>query len=799
MRLRLLLPGSSASLHLFALLGLGGCCQAPPQWTELDPITVAVGVDVPVDLGVHATGDHLSFRAVADPGVELEVVGDMLHVTGVEGFDGYSTVTVTAEDQCGQTAESSLSVRVSDRARSDACVIRLTSSSTAGSVAVAGDFNDWSTTTDVMTRQDDGTFAIELQVPTGDYAYKLVEDGAWRCDPEEPAIVCDEGQTWLPDCPADGNACNSLLHVVDCDRTQLSVDRLSIDRSAAGVQVTASADRTPTAPWATLDGAPVEGWSGDTFSYSAAGLSRGRHTLRLGADGAEPLYIPFWLDDREWATGVMYFAFVDRFANGDPSIDGDEFADVDYAGGDWAGLRDRLDYLDELGVTVLWLTAPVDNAEGAFDGKCDSTYSAYHGYWPDGEGLEEHFGDDAELRALVDEAHARDMRVLVDWVGNHVHQDHDDYATRPEWFNDRYICDQDEDGDGVTNWDQRPETCWFTSYLPDYDYTQVDPLVESVDRAITLAKDYELDGFRIDAVKHMPHSVFVDTQARIAAEIEHTAAGGDEDFYTVGETFDGYDRIAAYLGDAELDAQFDFPLYWAVLGAFGRHEIGLSNGAGSLQAVSEASAAAYGGAVMSTFLGNHDVPRFLAHASGEVSSAYGDSPCGNDGLVSPDQPAGWAEPYERLRLAWAYLLTSPGLPLVYYGDEYGQPGYADPDNRQVMRFDDELSADEADTLEHVRRLGQARREHPAFALGTTVDWWENEADVWAYARAYGGDAVLVVLNRSDDERTLTNGLAFAGLPQGEWADVLTGATTTSTGDSLTVTVPPRSARVLVPR
>jgi glycosidase len=385
-------------------------------------------------------------------------------------------------------------------------------------------------------------------------------------------------------------------------------------------------------------------------------------------------------------------------------------------------------------------------------------------------------------------------------VANHVHEEHDLYQTRPEWFNERYLCVEDEDGDGVTNWDQRPETCWFATYLPDLDYTQTEPLVRAVDAAIDQAKDLGIDGFRIDAVKHMPQSIFVNSQARIRAEIEHRDAGGTEDFRTVGETFDGYWRIAAYLGEDQLDSQFDFPLYYSVLAAFARNEIGLSDGDSSLQSSLAASEAAYGGAVMSTFLGNHDVARFITHAAGEVSSAYGDSACGDDGALrtpatSPDRD----EPYARLRLAWTFLLTTPGLPLVYYGDEIGLPGHADPDNRQGMRFDEELSDRERLTLEHVAALGRARREHPALSRGTTVTWWENEADLWGYARAYEGDAALVLLNRSGTERSLQNGLAFAGLPQGTYEDLLTGERFTSSGDSLSVPIPAWSSRVLVAR
>ena len=200
---------------------------------------------------------------------------------------------------------------------------------------------------------------------------------------------------------------------------------------------------------------------------------------------------------------------------------------------------------------------------------------------------------------------------------------------------------------------------------------------------------------------------------------------------------------------------------------------------------------------MSTFLGNHDVERFISHAAGEVGSLYGDGPCGGDGWIrGPAGAPGWDEPYERLMLAWTFLLTTEGLPLVYYGDELGLPGYHDPDNRQMMRFDGDLSGREAWVLEHVQTLGQARLEHSALSEGTRTQWW-IEADVLAYARVHGDSEALVVINRSGQERTLTNGVAFAGLSEGTYTDVLTGETFSTSGDSLSVTVPARRTRVLV--
>jgi glycosidase len=790
----------SALALVLPVWGLWACCEAPPVWSELDTVTVAKGVEIPIDLSELATGEDLSFTAVAGKGVGASMNGSILTLTGGSNFDGYTSVELTARNACGQTSVTNLTVDVATGYTGATCPVTLSSDDpNATAVYAAGTFNGWSSSATPLEQTSDGHFEVTLDLLPGAYAYKFVSFGNWRCDPTVTAIACSEGQSWDRECTSTGNSCNSLLVVPRCSDPIITVTNLDIDRDRLGLAIEAHTDQSPKNAWATLDGDAVDGWEGTRFIFARFGLSPGRHTLRLGADGSEEVYVPFWLDDRRWESGLLYFAFVDRFYDGDTGNDFEEGATVDYAGGDWAGVTARLDYLDDLGVTALWLTSPLDNAEAGWEGDCNATYSAYHGYWPDSGELEEHFGTSDELTALVQAAHDRNMRVMVDWVGNHVHENHNLYGEHPEWFNEKHICKEDDDGDGQVNWDQRPETCWFASYLPDIDYAEEEILARQVDDAIALARDLDLDGFRIDAVKHMPVSVTVNLQDRVYRDIEHGDAGGTQDFRTIGETFDGYDKIAAYIGEGQLDAQFDFPLYYAILQAFARDEIGLSNGSGSLQDSLEASNAAYGGAVMATFLGNHDVERFIAHASGEVDSLYGDGACDGDDLRTPEEPPTSTEPYDRLKLAWTFLLTTEGLPLIYYGDEIGLPGYADPDNRQMMRFDDELSANEAAVLAHVQALGQARRDHPALSVGTRTEWWENDADVWGWARVSGSDQALVIVNRGTSSRTVSNGLAFAGLSNGTFEDVLTGDTFTGASDTISVTVGARSSRVLVKR
>ncbi len=722
---------------------------------------------------------------------------------------------------------------------------RYTGAETLDQVFVSGSFNGWDEDEYPLTEVEPGLWQARVDLEPGAHAYKFVEridwtyDGyqAWVCDPEAALIHCEDGykepweSTFAHVCaPGVDSACNSMIVVEDCSKPTISVDTLSIDRASGRVTVSASAASGAaggalSSGTATLDGEAISGaWTGSGFTIDVGDLSVGRHTIRLDvtdADGntADQAYIPFWTDargDDAWRDGAIYFAFVDRLMNGDVSIDGSEGTTLpigDYQGGDLRGVVDMLDYLDDMGVRTIWLSNPQDNAEGGWDGDCESTYAGYHAYWPDqARQVEEHFGDGDALRLLVQEAHDRDMRVIMDWVANHVHEDHPYYAAHPEWFNELAVC-RDSVG-GQSNWDRIPEACWFAPYLPDIDYAQPDALHTMVDDALWWAKTYELDGFRVDAVKHMPHSVVWNLEARIQDEIEHRAAGGDEQFWTVGETFDGYDKIVEYVtadNSLGLDGQFDFPLYYSLQSSFGNASASL----GDLSATAATSRERYGDALMSSFLGNHDVMRFTSNGvEGYVSACNWDT----NEVYQASPPGDWGI-YQRMKIAWTFLFTQPDVPLVYYGDEIGMPGYTDPDNRQPLWWYTgqvapgdgaetvaaRLDTEPGNVLRHVSALGRARLEHPALWRGETSEWWVEPQDwptTWAYARkdAETGDEAIVILNRESTGRTLTNGLAYAGLtPGATFEDVLTGETFTASGDSLSVYVPEWSSRVLVRR
>jgi neopullulanase len=718
---------------------------------------------------------------------------------------------------------------------------RSANADTLTSVHLAGSFNDWDSEAVALEEGEAGVWTVSMDLPAGAHAYKFVElhewtyDGyeAWVCDPNAELIHCEDGYKEPSDTSfehtcisGEDSACNSMLIVPTCGVPVASVDTLTIDRDAATVDLVMSLSGGEGAVGAQVryDDVDVSPQiASGTLTLSLSSVSAGRHTLRVvpvdaeGTEGEE-VYIPFWADaggDDAWRDGLIYFAFVDRFANGDTSIDASEGATLpigDYQGGDLQGVIDMLDYLDELGVRTLWLSNPQDNAEGGWAGDCAETYAGYHAYWPDQpRAMEEHFGDEDALHRLVDGAHARGMRVVMDWVANHVHEDHPYYAEHADtWFHDQAICK--DSVDGVANWDRIPEQCWFAPYLPDIDYSQPDALHTMVDDAVWWAKTYELDGFRVDAVKHMPHSVVWNLEARVRAEIEHTASGGDEQFWTVGETFDSYDRIVEYMHNDStlgLDGQFDFPLYYTIQAAFGARTASL----GELASSAATSRDRYGDALMSSFMGNHDVMRFSTQAAEGWRGACDES----SGVTSQAYATSDQGVYLRMKLAWTYLFTQPDVPLVYYGDEFGLPGYSDPDNRQPMWWhtgdmpagatvDDviaRLDTEPGNMLRHVRALGQARLAHPALWRGDTTEWWVQPAEwptTWAYARhdTVTGDEAIVIINNEGEGRTLTNGIAYAGLTPGRtYADVLTGETFTADGDSLSVWTPAWSSRVLV--
>lgn len=490
----------------------------------------------------------------------------------------------------------------------------------------------------------------------------------------------------------------------------------------------------------------------------------------------------------DWRDAVIYFAFVDRFNNGDPGNDagiGVEAA-ADWQGGDWAGVTAKIEegYFTELGVNTLWLTVPMNNTSDQGLGTDGHMYSAYHGYWPsDLTQTEEHFGTLAELQALVTAAHAADLKVILDYAMNHVHVSAPVYAQNPGWFNPNdnggggdCVCGQGCGWDGADG-----ERCWFTDYLPDFNFADAAARDYSVSNAIQWIVDTGIDGFRLDAVKHIKIEWLLDLRARVQAEVEPMSG---QHFYMVGETFTGdKPTIAKYVGCDRLDGQFDFPLRMQMA-----YNVLMRQGSmAELADFLDANNNYYnmGAAVMSTFIGNHDIPRaiHLAEDTPLWDNQWAD---GKDRAWNgkPGLPGG-PSAFERLGLSFALLYTLPGAPLVYYGDEVGMPGAGDPDNRRFMQWTD-YSAGQSWLLGLVQDLGAIRAARPALRRGTYTRIGAD-ADTLVYRMEGEGETVWVAVNRSDAERSI------GGLPAMMLQDELSGAMIAGPNAQ----VPARSARILV--
>ena len=409
---------------------------------------------------------------------------------------------------------------------------------------------------------------------------------------------------------------------------------------------------------------------------------------------------------------VLYSLMIDRFYNGNTANDwkmnSPEVLDiVDYQGGDLAGITKKISegYFDHLGVNTIWISPITQNPWDAWGlypfpngNKYDSTktytkFSGYHGYWPIyATKLDERFGTPDELRTLLDTAHAHEINIILDYVANHMHINSPTLQEHPDWHTDSILPD------GRRNfelWDDARLTTWFDKHIPTLDLEREEVCEQMTDSALYWLANYDLDGYRHDACKHIPEGYWRMLGQKIAARWP------GRPIWMIGETYGSPELIGSYVKSGMLNAQFDFNVYFtareALCGLKGMDQV-MQNELTSLST--------YGAHhTMGNISGNHDQIRFASIAGGAID------------IYSQGKEEGWtrevgigdtAVAYKRALLMEVLNMTLPGVPCIYQGDEYGEVGGNDPDNRHMMRFDN-LNEDEQKMRNEVAQLIQLRR------------------------------------------------------------------------------------------
>ncbi|MGP9538551.1 pullulanase-type alpha-1,6-glucosidase [Brachybacterium sp. AOP43-C2-M15] len=546
---------------------------------------------------------------------------------------------------------------------------------------------------------------------------------------------------------------------------------------------------------------------------------------------------------------IFYFVLTDRFENGDASndtggIEGDRidhgFDPTDkgfYQGGDIAGLHERLDYVEDLGMTSIWLTPSFTN--NPVQGEGEDASAGYHGYWvTDFTTIDPHLGTNEELKALIEDAHSRGITVYFDIITNHTadlidyeegEYDYVDQASAPYLDADGdpvdvtklaqseqfptfdpetsfpYTPVRDEDRpqmvpdvlNDVTMYHNRGNSTWEGESVTFGDFDGLDDLMTEDPRVLaameevyTAWMDFGIDGFRIDTAKHVDLAFWQSFTATLVGHQAATPAG--EGFFTFGEVYDADARLLApYVRDTDMDSVLDFAFQSAATDwARGRTAQGM---AGLFATDDHYTTSHSSSADLPTFVGNHDMGRI-----GHLLE-------GSDRLP------------ERAGLAHETMLLSRGQPVIYYGDEQGFVGDgADKDARQSM-FPSQVPSYLDDALidgtpygdgEHfstdaplyllISELARLRSSTPALATGAQIERYAEEgAGVYAFSRVDREERIehLVALNNASEERTvtltaLTPGATFTPL-YGDHAPL-----TAAADGTLEVTVPSLGALVL---
>lgn len=454
---------------------------------------------------------------------------------------------------------------------------------------------------------------------------------------------------------------------------------------------------------------------------------------------------PASLNRHDHEAQVLYSLMIDRFSNGNPANDAplnrkDVLPQVDYQGGDVKGITQKIEegFFDDLGISTIWISPITQNPRDAwgYNQTPETRFSGYHGYWPIYTTVtDDRFATPDELREMLSVAHSHGINVILDYVANHLHINSPVLKAHPDWVTPLMLPDGRKN---LGLWDEQRLTTWFDEHIPSLDLAREEVCRPMTDSALYWVREYEFDGFRHDACKHIPLNYWRMLTRKMRQQV------GDRDLWQIGETYGSPELISSYVCSGMIDAQFDFNVYHTALDVLTR-----GRSIRDLARVVEESSEVYGAHhTMGNITGNHDKARLISLAGGQLSPDEDHKAAGWLRKIGVGDPVG----YKKLALINALNMTIPGVPCIYQGDEYGEPGGNDPDNRRMMRFEGYSELETTQRMLTQQLIGLRRGVMPLI-YGDMVTLSLSD-DVWVFLRAYMGEYAVVALNVSDREQTV---------------------------------------------
>ena len=472
-------------------------------------------------------------------------------------------------------------------------------------------------------------------------------------------------------------------------------------------------------------------------------------------------------NDFDWDEAVIYFTVTDRFYDGNSTNnDGvDKDGSLSYHGGDFAGLEEKLDYLEDLGINTIWITPIVDQSNTTTEKDGETIESTgYHGYWAsDFTELSSYLGTEEEFSSLIEAVHARGMKLMVDVVLNHAGYETEDYFNTILTDEDGNYIEMIRSAENTVSGDDVYDSL---SGLPDF--VTEDPAVRNqlIEWQVNWIEKYDIDYFRVDTVKH------VDATTWAAFKNELTKANSS--FKLIGEySGAGYGNTASELGTGTMDSLLDFDF----------NDFAQNYVTGNISSVENSLVARNSSinntATLGAFLSSHDEDGLVYKLINE------------NGLTEE-------EALNVFKVAAALELTAKGQAVIYYGEEIGQYG-ANDYPYQTNRYDfdwDEAAAqaeDSSSMLNHYKKLLAIRKQYASLlAKGDRQTILSSDSEGYdVFERSYLGTNLYVGLNITNSENEVTFEVAEAAgtVLKDMYGD---GSYVVSEDGTVTVTIPASS-------